>query len=114
MSKKVYIAGPLSTGGEYSVICQNVAKAIDAADLVFQWGGFPFLPHLSHYWNIRYYHPWDEWMKLDRAFIVVCDIVWRLPGESRGADQEVQWANELDIPVIYSIAELREMLFFPV
>lgn len=108
--KRVYIAGPLSTGGSYSGTVLNVQNAIDAADLVLMKGGAPFCPHLSHYWNLHYFHTWDEWMALDRAWIEVSHVVWRLPGESKGADQEVQWANELGIPVITTLTEMMDYL----
>jgi hypothetical protein len=39
-------------------------------------------------------------------WLAVCDCVLRLPGESKGADAEVKFAQEIGKPVYYSIAEL--------
>lgn len=35
-----------------------------------------------------------------------CDAVLRIPGNSRGADQDVEIANQLGLPVYYSIEEI--------
>lgn len=42
---------------------------------------------------------WETWIASDLAFIEVCDLIVRLPGESKGADLEVAHATERGIPV---------------
>jgi hypothetical protein len=103
---RVYIAGPLSTG-DYSQIVRNVYTAIEHANSVLVLGGAPILPHLSHFWNLFFYHSWDEWMALDKQYLPMCDCVYRLPGESKGADIEVGWAKSLNIPVYYTMPEVE-------
>jgi hypothetical protein len=39
------------------------------------------------------------------AWLAKCDCLLRLPGESKGADNEVFWAKKLGMPVYYSIQE---------
>jgi len=53
-------------------------------------------------------HPntYDKWMEWDFAWIDVCDCLLRLPGESRGADLEVEHAKLRGIPVFYSIDDI--------
>ena len=71
-------------------------------------GYAPFLPHLSHYWNLVSKHSWGEWLEYDEAWVEVCDAVIRLPGHSPGADREVAYAVARNIPVFYTVAELNQ------
>jgi hypothetical protein len=45
-------------------------------------------------------------MMLDKEWVLRCDCLLRLPGESPGADEEVELAVKNNIPVFYSIDEL--------
>jgi hypothetical protein len=54
--------------------------------------------HISH----------ADWLDMDFSWIKVSDIVLRLPGESKGADMEVEYAERIGVPVVTSIAEIRE------
>lgn len=106
---KIYVAGPLSTG-DYTKICHNVTNAMAQANKIMEMGGYPYLPHLSHYFNLHHAHSWEEWMALDKVYLKACDALLRLPGESRGADQEVKWAAEFGIPVYHTIEEVSHAL----
>lgn len=106
---KIYVAGPLSTG-TYSETTKNVRNAIDHADSIMLLGGAPYLPHLSHFWNLFHMHGWEEWMKLDYEYVKVCDAILRLPGESKGADQEVEWAKQLGIPVYHNMPQIAHAI----
>src|SRR5690242_627406 len=106
---KIYVAGPLSTG-DYSTIVHNVKEAIDHADSILLLGGYPYLPHLTHFWNLFHSHGWDEWMALDKQYLRICDGLLRLRGPSRGADQEVAWAKEFGIPVYYTMEEVEHAI----
>ena len=46
---------------------------------------------------------YEQWMKLDLAWLDKCDALLRLPGESPGSDREVDAAKERGIPVYYSV-----------
>lgn len=85
----------------------NVRAAILAGDEVWKAGFTPFVPHLSHLWHTVSPHPYDDWLALDMEWLAVCDILVRLPGESAGADEEVEYARERGIPVM-SLEELLE------
>jgi hypothetical protein len=97
----VYIAAPYTSDPEH-----NTLKAIDAAEAILKEGIIPFIPHLSHYWHLRYEHPWEEWLRIDTEILLRCDAVLRLPGESKGADLEVETAKLKWIPVFYDIDSL--------
>jgi len=103
---RVYIAGPYAKGD----IAINVANAVMAGDMVLDLGHIPYVPHLTHLWHLISPHPHEEWLTLDREWLKVCDMVLRIPGESAGADQEVELAEELGIPVVYNGRELDAWL----
>ena len=102
---RVYIAGPY-TNGDVGV---NVHNAIRAADEVLELGHTPFVPHLTHFWHLLFPHPYETWTRIDNAWIPHCDVVLRLLGESKGADDEVELARTYDIPIIHSPRELAHI-----
>ena len=92
---KIFIAGPYTKGD----VAQNVRAAIDAADRLIEAGHVPFVPHLSHFQHLVHPRPYEDWIRLDKEWLKVCDAVVRLPGESPGADRETALARELKISV---------------
>lgn len=102
MKKKIYVAGSYTKGNQTT----NVRSAIDAANVLAGYGFVPFVPHLTHFWDLLWPHEYDWWMAYDDEWLQVCDAVLRLPGESLGADKEEERARELGIPVFYSLDEL--------
>jgi Domain of unknown function (DUF4406) len=103
---KVYVSGPYTKGDP----CENTHVAISAGNAILNRGHIPFVPHLSHFWHTMTPRPWEDWIKIDLAFLPACDVVLRLPGESKGADLEVATARELGIPVCYGFEQLFEHL----
>ena len=99
----VYIAAPYSLGDAFA----NVRGAIDIAEILRAKGYQVFVPHLFAFWNFIHPHSWQEWMALDLAWLERCDVLFRVPGESLGAEWEVERARELGIPVVASLEELE-------
>jgi hypothetical protein len=99
---RVFISGPISKGP----MAENVRNALEAANAVMGLQMVPFVPHLSHFWNMITPKAYQTWLAYDRQWLSVCDVVLRIPGESLGADMEVALAEELQIPVVYSVEEL--------
>jgi hypothetical protein len=99
---RVYIASPYTLGD----IAINVKTQIDVADILISKGFAPFVPLYSHFQHMVHPRPYNDWVKLDLEWINVCNCLLRLPGESKGADNEVKYAIEKDIPIFYSIDEL--------
>ena len=97
--KRIYVAGPYTKGD----VAVNVRNAFEAADKLADAGFAPFVPHGTHFWHFAFPRPYEEWLKLDLAFLPVCDAVLRLPGLSSGADAEVVEAERLGIPVYYDL-----------
>lgn len=99
---RVYIAGPYSKGD----VAENVRAALDAADEVVARGHIPYVPHLTHFWHILRPRPYRWWMAYDNVWLLCCDALLRLPGDSTGADEEVLVAKEHDIPIFWSVDDL--------
>jgi hypothetical protein len=98
---RIYVAGPYTSSP-----VSNTLTAIDVGQELLDAGYAPMVPHLTHYWHMRIENPWQSWMELDLPWVSVAHAVYRIPGESTGADQEVALAESLGIPVYYSIADL--------
>jgi len=98
----IYIAAPYTSDPE-----NNTLKALEIAEQILAEGMIPFCPHLSHYWHLKYPHPWDTWLKIDVEILLRCDAVLRIQGESKGADLEVETAKLKWIPVFYDIESLK-------
>jgi hypothetical protein len=98
----VYIASPYTLGNQE----ENVHRQIDVAEQLVQRGYIPFWPLHSHYWHEVYPHPAHFWLALDLAFLLKCDYVLRLDGESAGGDLEVFCAKQNRSPVFYDIEDL--------
>ena len=99
---RVYIAGPYTKPDPET----NTAEAIFMGDWVRSLGYDVYIPHLTHFWEKQIHHEWEFWMEHDLAWLALCDILLRLPGESAGADREVEFAQAHGIRVVYSINDL--------
>lgn len=95
IGKHVYIAGPLTKGDSI----KNLKRAVEFAGRLAAAGHVPYCPHLSWFMELSTPLGWDEWMRIDLAWLSKCACVVRLPGESRGADVEVAHAISLEMPV---------------
>jgi hypothetical protein len=100
----VYIAGPYTKGD----VAVNVKNAVMMGNNLRALGFTPFIPHLTHFWHLIISHDVDYWYKYDMEWLEKCDAVFRLSGESKGADAEEARARELGIPVFTSVTKLRD------
>lgn len=107
MKKKlVYIACPYTLGD----VAVNVHNAIQAANKGVELGAIPYIPIWTHFWHLVTPKPWEFWIEMDEYFVSLADIIWRLPGESKGADLEVAQALNEGKAVVYSESELYDLL----
>ena len=104
---KVYIAGPYSLG---DVGC-NIKKVLSVADKLIERGYMPYIPHLAHFWHICSPKSYDFWLSLGITYMLCCDAVLRISGESFGAEKEILYAKKYNIPVFYSIEKLGEYFY---
>lgn len=103
---KIYIAGPYTNGNT----AINVRAAILAGDRLAKAEFTPFIPHLTHFWHLLRPHDWEFWMKQGMQWLETCNCLLRLPGESVGADREVQRARELGLYVYQSVEQALEAM----
>jgi len=106
MNKKVYIASPYTKGNQL----ENVNVQMDMYYELVQLGFLPFTPLYSHYVHERNPISYDKWMEIDYKWIDVCDYILRLPGESKGADLEIEYAKNQNKIVFYSVEELTNYI----
>ena len=78
----------------------NVRDAIRAAHAAASLGAAVHVPHLSYHWHVMFPRPYEDWMADDFEVIARCDALYRMDGESPGADREVAFATEHAIPVL--------------
>lgn len=99
---KIYVSGPISRGD----MVNNIRQAIDASNILVSHGFIPFVPHLSHFWNLMNPLPYETWIKMDLEWIKVCDAILRLPGLSNGGDIEVGFSESHGMPIFYDVQSL--------
>lgn len=108
MKPLVYIAGPYTRPDPVV----NTRLAITAAERVEALGADVFIPHLSLLWHLVSPAPVERWYERDNAVLDRCDALFRIPGDSTGADAEVERATELGLsifdPVDIQSGELRK------
>lgn len=112
----ILIAGPYASGtdGDPALMARNLRRLEEAAWPVFQAGHIPMigewvaLPVLSSAGATGPSDPLAAEVMYPTAerLLQHCDAVLRLPGESRGADQDVAMARDRGIPVYFSIDEV--------
>jgi len=108
MKPRVYIASPYTRDPE-----GGVRRQIDAAHELIDSGFAPFWPLASHYVHLAHPKDYHVWADLDLNFLPICHAILRLDGESPGADEEVNTARRLGIPVYYSVKALVESFTWP-
>jgi hypothetical protein len=98
----VYIAGPYTEGDQVL----NLRRVLQLGEDLVEAGFTPFLPHLSHFWHLVHPHKKEFWMRWDIEWLKRCEVLFRLPGRSEGAQIEMEIAEKLEIPIVYSIEQL--------
>ena len=101
----IYIAGPYTRPDPV----ENTHKAIQVGLELYETGLMvPFVPHVSLLVHLVAPRPYTYWLDYDIHFLAHCHAIYRIRGESSGADDEVQWAFENAIPIFFE--EQRETL----
>lgn len=101
----VYISGPYSSNPT-----QNVNTVLNLADTIQGMGAVPIIPHLFMLWDVVMPKPYEFWISLCLELIRRCDVVYRLPGISKGADREVTEATNIHVPIVYNFSVLKRVI----
>lgn len=100
----VYISAPLNASG---IVGNNIRTVVNAADRLRANGFLPIVPHFSFFWDLISPHKEQYWLAIDKELIQqVCHILLRLPGKSKNADTEIEWANEAGLVIYKDIDQL--------
>lgn len=96
---RVYISGPITKGNRN----EHYFRAAEIEKALMLSGFAPLNPMrsitLPFAWQENMPH--DLWLAVDLAWIEACDAVVRLPGESKGADEECDFATSHGIPIFH-------------
>ena len=105
--KVVYIAGPFR-GKDHWEIAQNIREAETLALAVWRLGAAALCPHTNtaHFQGAA---PDDVWLQGDLELLRRCDAVLATPRwrTSQGAVAEIQYAEQLRIPIFHTLDSLR-------
>lgn len=106
--RRVYLSGPITKGNRTT----NFAMSCEAHRLLLDDGHAVLNPMLSMMHPDAANITWDQWIVSDLKFVEVCDMVVRLPGESKGADTEVLHAEKHGVSIVlaHQVPYLGEML----
>jgi hypothetical protein len=114
MSKalRIYIAGPYTAQGKNGPAA-HTKKAIEAGIAVFAKGHYPYIPHLTHYVDLRARQigrklTWSDYITWDLPWLDLCDALLYL-GKSRGADIELERAAKLKKKIFFSLSEISKV-----
>ena len=102
MKTLVYIAGPYTKGD----VAINVHRMIKCCSELAEKGYGVYCPLLTHFWHLIDPHPYEFWLEVDNAILPRCDCLLRIPGESSGADKEIEQMKKLGKLVYLSMANL--------
>ena len=94
--KIIYIAGPYSQGD----VAVNVRNAMEVGMEFNDVGHYAVIPHLTHFLHMTFPRPYKYWLKLDNLIIPRCDSIYRINGDSSGADKEMDFAKKLGLEIL--------------
>ena len=106
---RIYIAGPYSAETE-TQISQNVTKALDVGLDLWKKGHYPYIPHLTHFVDLRAREKgtpmkWEDYIEWDKVWLEFCDALLFL-GNSKGANRELEYAKKLGKTIYYNIDDI--------
>jgi hypothetical protein len=112
---KIYVAGKYSAVSDREII-DNVNAALDAGLRLARRGHKPYIPHLSHFLEMRAQEtgeglPYAWYLDFDRCWLDDCDALLLL-SHSPGADLELEYAKELGLIVYYDEKDIPEGDFY--
>lgn len=111
----ILIAGPYRSGtnGDPDLIARNLARLEEVSGPIFRLGHVPMIGEWVALPILRTLEPADSdadagdvMYETAHRLLQHCDAVLRLPGESSGADKDVEIAQQRGLPVYRSLEEI--------
>ena len=110
----IYVAGPISNG---EVIGRegwlpNIKRACEEGAKIMKLGHTAIVPHLAYHLeeHAETEFDYETWMRADFNLIEASDALYRMQGNSRGADREVAHAQNLGKLVFFNLDEIPHEL----
>lgn len=98
----------------------NIKKGIEYGKMMLRDGLAPYIPHLDTFMfkpEQALVNPesgeseWKGLLEWDLEWVAASEALFRIAGESTGADLEVEVARSLGIPVFFNYAMLLDYAF---
>jgi len=105
--KRVYVAGPLN--GQAIQYVKNMHVMIDYADQIRRMGYSVFIPCLDVLVGLVFgNYEYADYADNNMAWVEVSDILFVCPGweSSKGTLAEIERAEVLNIPIIFSLTDI--------
>lgn len=105
---RIYLCAPLTNANTLSPeeIALNADRAAAMGAELLKHGFAPLIPQLTAGHDCLMAVHWALWIETGQAWIRVADAVLRLPGASKGTEEEVAFALARGVPVFDSLADL--------
>jgi len=105
--KRIYVAGPYNSANVVGVLT-NMRYGIDMALNLIRRGYAPFCPWLDFQYGLIAELKKETYQAVSMAWVDASDALLIMPGwkNSGGTEREIARAEELGIPVYYSIEDL--------
>ena len=104
---RVYIAGPITLGDRKA----NYQKGVVAHGMLMRTGFAVLNPILTMQLPFAFSAPHQDWIDSCLPWVDVAEAIYRLPGESKGADIECNHAKDNGTPVFFNLPELKRYFF---
>jgi hypothetical protein len=99
----IYVSGPYTASSENARVANTVVAGFIGKELA-ETDHCVYVPHTMTHPYVSYFDH-DDFMELDKPFMNMAGAIFR-QGPSTGSDEELRWACAMDIPVMYSLAEV--------
>lgn len=106
---KIYVAGKYSDSNIIEVL-NNIREGIKMSAKVLKMGHVPFSPWLDY--QFQFYEPElkvEDYYNYSLTWLKCCDAMLVLPNyeNSKGTLKEIEVAKENNIPIYYSLEDLK-------
>ena len=109
----VFISGKLTNGytATKKQMEANLRMAEYIAKTLWEEGFLVFCPHLNTNFEDNLKIDYEQYMKFDLKILGICDVIYAIPGwtDSKGSLREIDEAKKLNIPIAFSLEDLRKI-----
>ena len=93
---RVFLAGPMFSSGSMG---NNLRNAFRIATRLRKEGFLVHVPHMCFLWDLMLPEEREFWVEMDLEWLETCHVIYRMPGSSMGADDEVAHASSSGVEI---------------